>query len=215
MQRCALVLLCGLCALLAADAFSPSALPAAGSLQLRSGARPSLCSLQAAANDDVSRRSFIVSAAIASAGVVLPLAADAKKPPVEEEEEEEEEEAPAPPPKAKNSKAAAPAAKKAKQMYQGDTSGGAESASGSIGGLVAKAIAAAGVVGGGAFASQAFAKKYGKDTTKMLDKETGVPIKFGFTVSAENWNGRFAMLGFVGILVLELFSGKGITTGFM
>ena len=37
----------GLCALLAADAFSPSALPAAGSLQLRSGARPSLCSLQA------------------------------------------------------------------------------------------------------------------------------------------------------------------------
>lgn len=41
----------------------------------------------------------------------------------------------------------------------------------------------------------------------------GVPWKNGFTTSAENWNGRAAMLGFAGILVLELLTGKGITTG--
>jgi hypothetical protein len=32
--------------------------------------------------------------------------------------------------------------------------------------------------------------------------------KWGFTVSAENWNGRLAMLGFFFIVLIELFTGK-------
>jgi hypothetical protein len=46
-----------------------------------------------------------------------------------------------------------------------------------------------------------------------LVTSAGVPWKNGFTTSAENWNGRAAMLGFAGILVLELITGQGITTG--
>ena len=34
-------------------------------------------------------------------------------------------------------------------------------------------------------------------------------IKLGFNTSAENWNGRFAMIGFVALIV-ELVSGQGI-----
>ena len=33
---------------------------------------------------------------------------------------------------------------------------------------------------------------------------------WGFTSSAENWNGRLAMLGFLFTLIIELFTGKGI-----
>ena len=32
----------------------------------------------------------------------------------------------------------------------------------------------------------------------------------GFTPQAENWNGRFAMLGFVAALITEFASGQGI-----
>ena len=33
---------------------------------------------------------------------------------------------------------------------------------------------------------------------------------WGFTASAENWNGRLAMLGFFATLLLELVTGKGV-----
>ena len=32
---------------------------------------------------------------------------------------------------------------------------------------------------------------------------------FGFTAQAENWNGRFAMIGFVTVLLIEFFSDQG------
>jgi hypothetical protein len=34
--------------------------------------------------------------------------------------------------------------------------------------------------------------------------------KWGFTVEAENWNGRIAMLGFGAALLIELISGEGL-----
>ena len=34
--------------------------------------------------------------------------------------------------------------------------------------------------------------------------------KFGFTSSAENWNGRLAMIGFSAALILELTTGQGV-----
>ena len=34
--------------------------------------------------------------------------------------------------------------------------------------------------------------------------------KFGFTPSAENLNGRMAMLGFVAALITELVTGQGV-----
>jgi hypothetical protein len=34
--------------------------------------------------------------------------------------------------------------------------------------------------------------------------------KWGFTVSAENCNGRLAMLGFFFIVIIEMVTGKGI-----
>lgn len=33
---------------------------------------------------------------------------------------------------------------------------------------------------------------------------------WGFTTSAENWNGRLAMLGFLFTLVIEVVTGKGV-----
>lgn len=33
---------------------------------------------------------------------------------------------------------------------------------------------------------------------------------WGFTPQAESWNGRFAMIGFVSALLIELFSGEGV-----
>ena len=32
----------------------------------------------------------------------------------------------------------------------------------------------------------------------------------GFTLQAENWNGRIAMLGFVAALITEVASGQGV-----
>nr|YP_010338675.1 CAB/ELIP/HLIP superfamily protein [Glaucosphaera vacuolata]UNJ18625.1 CAB/ELIP/HLIP superfamily protein [Glaucosphaera vacuolata] len=32
----------------------------------------------------------------------------------------------------------------------------------------------------------------------------------GFTLGAENWNGRLAMLGFLLIFIIETITGKGI-----
>jgi hypothetical protein len=34
--------------------------------------------------------------------------------------------------------------------------------------------------------------------------------KFGFTISAENLNGRLAMIGFVAALATELVTGQGV-----
>jgi hypothetical protein len=34
--------------------------------------------------------------------------------------------------------------------------------------------------------------------------------RWGFTPEAENWNGRFAMLGFVAALLTEYLSGQGV-----
>jgi hypothetical protein len=33
--------------------------------------------------------------------------------------------------------------------------------------------------------------------------------RWGFTRQAESWNGRLAMIGFVSILLIEVFSGQG------
>jgi hypothetical protein len=35
-------------------------------------------------------------------------------------------------------------------------------------------------------------------------------VKFGFTPSAENLNGRFAMIGFVAAVITELVTGQGV-----
>lgn len=40
-----------------------------------------------------------------------------------------------------------------------------------------------------------------------MDKQEA---KFGFTTSAENWNGRLAMLGFTIGIISELLTGQGI-----
>merc|ERR1719181_2607213 len=187
MARQELLLLLGLC-VLTADAFAPGALPTG--LRLRT-AVPSLCAVQASA-EDMSRRNFLSSAAVAAVGLSLPRNAEAKKAPVEEEEEEEEEEQTTPAVKfrteadgaKKRGKDFSPKAAKSK-MYQGDTSGDSSSVSVGMGGLIVKAVAAAGVVGGGALTAQKVAGKYGSDAKKMVDTKEGVPIKFGFTTSSE------------------------------
>ena len=33
---------------------------------------------------------------------------------------------------------------------------------------------------------------------------------WGFTYKSEIWNGRFAMIGFLSAVLLEVFSGKGV-----
>ena len=44
----------------------------------------------------------------------------------------------------------------------------------------------------------------------MEKDNTFLPWVWGFTTSAENWTGRLAMLGFLGIVLIELITGKGI-----
>jgi hypothetical protein len=46
--------------------------------------------------------------------------------------------------------------------------------------------------------------------TEQPYNEAAINIEQGFTPNAEIWNGRFAMLGFVVILAIELLSGLGI-----
>jgi len=43
----------------------------------------------------------------------------------------------------------------------------------------------------------------------MTNENSNTP-KFGFTPSAENLNGRLAMIGFVSAIVVELISGQGV-----
>ncbi len=40
--------------------------------------------------------------------------------------------------------------------------------------------------------------------------EAAINIEQGFTPNSEIWNGRFAMIGFVSILLIEVLSGDGI-----
>lgn len=44
----------------------------------------------------------------------------------------------------------------------------------------------------------------------QANEKESVPWVWGFTSSAENWNGRFAMLGFFLTLLIELLTGKGL-----
>ncbi len=34
-------------------------------------------------------------------------------------------------------------------------------------------------------------------------------LRTGFTPQSENWNGRFAMIGFLAIILIEAFTGQG------
>jgi hypothetical protein len=34
-------------------------------------------------------------------------------------------------------------------------------------------------------------------------------FSWGFTLGSENWNGRFAMIGFVTVVLIEVFSKQG------
>ena len=44
----------------------------------------------------------------------------------------------------------------------------------------------------------------------MKNEMNSIPWTWGFTSSAENLNGRLAMLGFAFLLVIELLTGEGI-----
>lgn len=44
----------------------------------------------------------------------------------------------------------------------------------------------------------------------MKNAFESIPWNWGFTTSAENWNGRLAMLGFTFLLIIELLTGEGI-----
>ncbi|HEY9693915.1 MAG TPA: chlorophyll a/b-binding protein [Oculatellaceae cyanobacterium] len=49
-----------------------------------------------------------------------------------------------------------------------------------------------------------------QEKTKQPYTEAAINIEQGFTPNAEVWNGRFAMIGFVSILIIEVLSGEGI-----
>lgn len=51
-----------------------------------------------------------------------------------------------------------------------------------------------------------------KETEKVNQPytEAAINIEQGFTPNSEIWNGRFAMIGFVSILLIEVLSGDGI-----
>ncbi len=49
-----------------------------------------------------------------------------------------------------------------------------------------------------------------KEKVNQPYTEAAINIEQGFTPNAEVWNGRFAMIGFVTILLLEVLSGEGI-----
>lgn len=43
-----------------------------------------------------------------------------------------------------------------------------------------------------------------------MDTDNRNAWKWGFTLGAENWNGRLAMLGFTAALIAELATGQGV-----
>lgn len=44
----------------------------------------------------------------------------------------------------------------------------------------------------------------------MIEPQPRNRWNWGFTPSAENWNGRFAMIGFIAAVLLELTTGQGV-----
>ncbi|ABA23160.1 CAB/ELIP/HLIP superfamily [Trichormus variabilis ATCC 29413] len=44
---------------------------------------------------------------------------------------------------------------------------------------------------------------------KSTVSESPNAVRFGFTTESESWNGRFAMIGFLSIVLIEAFSGQG------
>ena len=44
----------------------------------------------------------------------------------------------------------------------------------------------------------------------IMQGEDRNDVKFGFTPQSENWNGRFAMIGFLAVLLVEFFSDQGV-----
>lgn len=48
------------------------------------------------------------------------------------------------------------------------------------------------------------------EKTQQPYNEAAINIEQGFKPNAEIWNGRFAMIGFVSILIIEVLSGQGI-----
>ncbi|MCG6135844.1 MAG: high light inducible protein [Nostoc sp. LLA-1] len=47
-----------------------------------------------------------------------------------------------------------------------------------------------------------------KKTTTSVSEDPNA-LRLGFTPQSENWNGRFAMIGFLSAILLEVFSGQG------
>lgn len=45
---------------------------------------------------------------------------------------------------------------------------------------------------------------------QAMENQNRNEFKFGFNSSAENWNGRLAMIGFVAAVIIELLSGEGV-----
>ncbi|WP_199301473.1 hypothetical protein [Trichocoleus sp. FACHB-90] len=52
--------------------------------------------------------------------------------------------------------------------------------------------------------------KHCQKKTEQKYTEAAVNIEQGFTPNSEIWNSRFAMIGFVSILIIEALSGQGI-----
>ncbi|MDZ7957957.1 MAG: chlorophyll a/b-binding protein [Aulosira sp. DedQUE10] len=48
-----------------------------------------------------------------------------------------------------------------------------------------------------------------KTTTPIVSEDPNA-LRWGFTPQSENWNGRFAMIGFVAAILVEVFSGQGV-----
>lgn len=44
----------------------------------------------------------------------------------------------------------------------------------------------------------------------MIEPQPRNQWNWGFTQSAENWNGRLAMIGFISAVILELTTGQGV-----
>ncbi|MBW4565039.1 MAG: high light inducible protein [Mojavia pulchra JT2-VF2] len=48
-----------------------------------------------------------------------------------------------------------------------------------------------------------------KSTLAVLDLDDRNAVRPGFTPQSENWNGRLAMIGFLSVVLIEVFSGQG------